>query len=1441
MARAPWLLVSAILAAGAWAVTQQLRLGVGWRGLAAAVAVAVPLVVSELRERFKQDDEYTSTLRQSLRLYSRRGVPTVASVRDLTLLRVSPSREPKRGPYVPRDRDTELDRYLNERVFVLLIGDSKAGKSRMAAEAIRRNFPSRQLIFPEDADALSRLLDVRIDLRDSVIWLDDLQRYLTGGSLTRLLGLLEGDDAPAGASIVATIRNQAFDEHLPHAGLESPYWPVLQRAQRLRIDRMFSMDERQRTALAYTDPRTIAALDRWGLAEYLAAGPDLVERLESGMISEQVGALVVMVAADWHRAGFDRPIPRSLLIGLVPRYAQEHGVEPPDAADIQKALDWAQRPMYAASSLLLGQGDSLDVFDYVLDHIGQRWGTELPQSLWEAAIGAARDGEEALRIGLAANEQHRTEIAVLALQVAVRDGAQVSAPIAGYNYAAVLEGLGRTEEAEDSYRRAAELGHLESAYAAGRLLAARGDDEAERYYRLAAQGDHPLALLALGRLLRVPDPQEALRLLARAAELGEAEAAYTAGQLLEESDRAGEARDYYRIAAHGGYAEGMYALGVLLREDDQQEALRWFRSAAELGHAQAAYSAWRIHDARGERDEARRFAQMAQADRDRSGQEVVPAETSSAGRALVSQRRRGALEWTAIVGPIGVLDGAMHARTDEELRHFNDSLRRRVARGESLDAILPEAFAAVREAIRRIIGVPCADPVLVAAAALHSGRIVQLRPGDDYWLAMVLAAHLRALAGRGAHVLVHDERALNGHFAAARAVHALLGMRTGLTTVATPESERRAAYLAELTYGTPTQFVFDYLADGRALEPKDRMCADRYFAVADEADIVLLDDARQNFDVTSLAEAEPRWFVEFARIARLLQPGVHYLVDRQRESTEPTLAGIAWVEDTVGVDNLYLPENAYLVRHLGVALDAKELYLAGRDYLVRDGQVRLLDRSTGAVKQSTVTYNGDVQQAIQAKERIEITGLKIPEAQIRQRAFLRQYPTLAGLAEGATADAEAYQRLYGLDAVAVPADRPVRLLLGRDVLYRDDEVRTRAVAEVVVERHRRGQPVLVDVASDQQAGELAALLEGGGIAVRTVSTHDRAAAERILEDAAAPGSVVVAVNAWHTHVDAPLGGTDGSPQQRDAVVAAGGLLVIGCGRSKSQRRDTRLANHAGRRGEPGEAVFYLARTDALLEGVPTLGASLVGDQPLSGAMLSRGIAARQRLLTAVDVEALAVGVRWDGVVEEYRLSLTTLRDRVLDGLRLTELTDDFARETVRAYVEQWTPAAVRAPDDLDELNGRLAALCGNTVERLALTAGEQRLAIGAGTPANRGAGLQRRRGATVERRTVESQALELVRGALHRRREQFGEEAWFELQRRIVLGVIDSEWRDFLAGMDEAWDETNLDRLKGRDPEIAYVRAGAELYRTLLTGVRENSVRLLITIQVQITDQLAAP
>ena len=1433
-----------VLAAAAWVVADMFKATLDLQVAAALAAAVVPIVVSELRARLQKDDENAQLLKKHLRLYSKQGIPTVGSIADLAKLNVTPSREPRAdagaesdGCYVLRDRDEELGDLLDGNVFVLIIGDSKAGKTRMAAEAARRRFADRRLVYPYSAESISALLDGGLDLSGCVIWLDELEGYLQKTALNRLLDQLTGADAPDGVTVLATMSERAFGANLPRDGHKPPHWPVLKRAARLRLDRMFSPGECARAAEAYQDPHLLSALEHYGLAEYLSAGPDLLERLEHALqpdfagltgegAGELVGAAAVLAVVRWSRAGLARPIPMRVLEPLIGCHLASRGLPAPGQTLLNLGLAWAKEPVYGASALLLETPEGYLAFEYVVDHADERVGAGIPDETWNAALSEARDWEEALRIGFAAHRHDRADVAVRAFESAAREANEANQSLACYNLALALERTNRLSEAQEQYLLAAAEGHPEAAVAAGRLLQAQGENaEAERNYRIAADAGNIDGSYALGILLRPQNPDEALRHLATAADGGHADAAYAAGRLLQAQGETGEAQRHFRNAADAGNIDSSYALGMLLRTDQPDEALRRLGTAADHGHADAAYTAGLMLKTQGNTTAAARFFRIAAENRESGGiQRFTPAAeivTVAPPRLTLRGSAQRLRRCESLLARTIALEPTMAGRTDDQLRQHTNIFRRRLAAGEALDALAPEAFATFREAARRVAGLDCGDEEVIAGAAVHYGLIAQSRSRRGRLTAIAMPAYLNALAGRPVHVISVDAQAARRDADRVGPVLRFLGMDSGILLADLLEEPRRLVYGSEVLFGPLDEFAFDYLRDHQVLGAEDRVQQKLGLAIVTHADLQLLERTDETFHLPGPAQPPSPWFRAFATLTEWMQPGEHYEIDAQAFRVDPTEAGIAIVEDTLGIDNLYTVDNIPLMNHLELALKAKELYRRDVNYTVQDEKIVVLDENTGRARINS-SFDDGMHQAVEAKEWLPLSPRSTVRLRIGKRGFLSRYAKLGGLATAVGFSDEVFQLCYGVNAVRIPPEAPVSRVDQDDWFFLTDEARFAALIDLIRTRHETGQPVLVDTASTEQAEQISTELTTLNVPHTILTTRNREHEAQIMGAAGRSGAVTITTNAHLSLVEVPLGGNAAGPADREAVAAVGGLLVVGARRHVERWRDDRLREIAGRDGQRGESRFLLALTDPVAQGAWSPGS--VGDQPVSGMMLTWGIESRQRQLAAGQLDQLRRLLAFDRVEENQRRDFFALRERVLIGRDINALAYGYLRDALRRLVAEHK---VRSSADWAALDASVTRLCGIRLDQSALPPGPGDPAAGddsANTATGRGWDAQ----------AVLTTVQAVGDRAWDARSRQLGAVVWAALQRRVLLLVLDRSWPDHLAALGELRRSAPLAALRNADPLVEYDREAAVVFQELHAAVKEQTVGYLMNLQVEV-------
>jgi len=1423
--RAQWLLAVTVLAATAWAVAQQLQLPVWVRIIASAAAAGIPVLVLELRERRYQDDEKANDCRQHLHKYSlTSGIPRIRAIRDVTDFNVTPSRSHRglsrnaQPPYVRRDLDDKLEQLLREEQFVLIVGDSKAGKTRMAVEAVRRLFPDRLMVYPHSAESLVAILNANIVLNDSIVWVDELQDYLEKNALARLLEVVTNADPSANTSIVGTIRENVYREHTPHDSLESAHWRTLQRACLVRLERMFSEAEQERAAEIYRDPQLLAALKSYGLAEYLAAGPVLVDRLEGGMVTERLGSMLVWLAIDWERTGIGKPMPLDALNRLIPPYADTFGLGQPTKQELHKALRWAQQPVYARSALLSNTGGGLTVYDYVHDHVLGSAANVVPDPTWRAALGAATTSEDFSGIGIAAYMEQRADVALEALaQAAALVGANTVDPGGVvFNYATLLRSLNRDDLAEAAFRRAAGYGQVEAAFIAGNLVLGRdGRGEAEKYYRQAAQGGHGDAAYSLGLLLAEDSPDEATRWLIAASDVGIAHAGYVVGRMLQERGRLDEAERHFRQSSDGQDIEGTFALGMLLQATEPDEALPLLRAAGEMGHGKAASAAARMLHDRGDFAEAARFVRMAESGSELSAALALLRPT----RRSVARRSRLGHGGTRMRQSADVVQAALMLKVDtaelttEELKVLAQRAVLAADGGQMTDTLPPELLAVVREVAVRTLGVRMGKDDLTLATALHLGAIAEVDDSRDVELLVLVAACLSPLYGK-ANVAVPDDRAARRFTERVRPVLEALGISVGCVLDDMDLQLRRSEYSAQVTVASFATLVFDYLRDGMSWTTNDTVGNQHDCLFVLDADEAMLDTPWHDFTITHPDHESPRWYLEFAKLAANLQPDQHYSVLVEDSRVDVTEEGIDQVEDELGIDNLYDPPNASLILYLEQALQAKELYRRGLDYLVEDGRIVYLNRTTGRV-QPTRTYNDGMQQAIEAKEGVDVRPRAGISAQIVRWSYLNLHHRVGGLIRSGPTAARRLKLLYGLDQVSV-ADRAGRAPRQPvDELYRTDEGRLAALLELVHARQQSGQPVLVDTFSDELSRRISDALTALHVNHCLVTLEGGFDEVSVLQGAGARGAVTVMTNSYSAHGPVPLGGPTTSAAERDEVAALGGLLVVGCGRRTERRLDEMVANHARAGGSAGQVVFLLSTSDALFDGAPVQRATLGIEGPFTGQMISWSIVQRQSMFEELKVRSARRQMEYAKVFEEQRRHFYDLRATVLvaSDAHLEARTAKTLNDVIARYVSQ---RALMNDDTLDALWDALSTLFPISIDwrTIPLVRGRRSMAV------VKNAVL------ADARRAYAARAAEICAMA--------GQRAMHELERRIYLSVIDRSWREYMVDLSDVRKSLGILSMGGLDPLVEYRRQTAERSADLIANIEETTIAFVFNLTVEV-------
>jgi preprotein translocase subunit SecA len=811
----------------------------------------------------------------------------------------------------------------------------------------------------------------------------------------------------------------------------------------------------------------------------------------------------------------------------------------------------------------------------------------------------------------------------------------------------------------------------------------------------------------------------------------------------------------------------------------------------------------------------------------------------------------------ALTKAVNALEPNFQQLSDEELRHETTSLRERFAKGETLDDLLPEAFAAVREAATRTIGLRPFDVQIMGGAALHLGNIAEMKTGEGKTLVATLPAYLNAIAGRGVHVVTVNDYLASYQSELMSRVFRALGMTTGCITSGQEPVVRREQYLADITYGTNNEFGFDYLRDNMAWQKADLVQRGHFFAIVDEVDSILIDEARTPLIISGPSSGEAnRWFTEFAKIAQKLQPAIDYEVDEKKRTVGILEPGITKVEDYLGIDNLYESTNTPLISFLNNSIRAKALFKKDKDYVVIKGEVLIVDEHTGRILQGR-RYNEGIHQAIEAKEGVEVKAENQTLATVTLQNFFRLYSKLAGMTGTAATEAAEFMATYKLGVIPIPTNKPMVRKDQSDLIYKNEEVKFNMVVEDIVERHAKGQPVLVGTTSVEKSEYLSVLLAKRGVRHEVLNAKNNAREAAIIAMAGRFGSVTVATNMAGRGTDIMLGGnaefltvealakkglsSEENPEEYETawaaefekikqevaveaekVLSVGGLYVLGTERHESRRIDNQLRGRSGRQGDVGESRFYLSLTDDLMRLFNSGAASALmnrsgvpDDTAIESKVVSRAIASAQSQVEGRNAEIRKNVLKYDDVLNRQREAIYGDRRRVLEGDEIATRIDQFLEDTITYLVESTLATKEDVSESLKTLWADLKA-----VYPISLEIDEVLAEAG-----------------SVSRLTANFLSKEIISDAkiaYRKRSESIGEQGMRELERRVVLSVIDRKWRDHLYEMDYLKEGIGLRAMAQRDPLVEYQREGFVMFQQMMGSIREEVITYLFNVEVSV-------
>ena len=761
-----------------------------------------------------------------------------------------------------------------------------------------------------------------------------------------------------------------------------------------------------------------------------------------------------------------------------------------------------------------------------------------------------------------------------------------------------------------------------------------------------------------------------------------------------------------------------------------------------------------------------------------------------------------------IVDRINAFEPAVVNLPDDRLAGRTAEFRQRLEKGESVDDLLPEVFATVREVGRRVLAMRHFDVQLVGGVVLHEGKIAEMRTGEGKTLAATLPIVLNALTGRGVHLVTVNDYLAKRDAEWMGAIYRFLGLSVGVIVHGMDDQERQAAYRCDVTYGTNNEFGFDYLRDNMKFRMEDMVQRDLHYAIVDEVDSILIDEARTPLIISGPAEESTDKYARINSILGFLKKEEDYKVDEKARSVLLTEdAGIPKVERLLSVDNLYDPRNIEILHHVNQGLKAHVLFRRDVDYMVKDGQVVIVDEFTGRLMPGRRWSDG-LHQAVEAKEGVKIENENQTLATITFQNYFRMFEKLAGMTGTADTEAVEFKQIYDLDVVVIPTNQPMIREDLRDQIYRTEKEKFQAVHEEIRALHESGRPVLVGTVSIEKSERLSGILNRHGIPhnVLNAKHHEREA--QIIAEAGQPGKVTIATNMAGRGVDIKLG---------EGVVGKGGLHIIGTERHESRRVDNQLRGRAGRQGDPGSSRFYLSLEDDLLR---IFGSDRISPlmeklgmqegEPIEHNLVNKAVENAQKKVEAHNFDIRKHLLEYDDVMNKQRTVIYDMREDVLSGESLRDTVMEMAGEAAENIALRFSEEKVH-PEEWDLLALR-DAVFSQFGFRLEIPEGDVQ-------------GLTRE--------TLAVRIEEEARSAYRRKEEEYGEEAMRYLERMFLLSTIDALWKDHLLSMDHLKEGIGLRGYAQKDPLKEYQREGFDMFSDLVFRIKEESLKRLFHVKVQ--------
>jgi preprotein translocase subunit SecA len=803
-------------------------------------------------------------------------------------------------------------------------------------------------------------------------------------------------------------------------------------------------------------------------------------------------------------------------------------------------------------------------------------------------------------------------------------------------------------------------------------------------------------------------------------------------------------------------------------------------------------------------------------------------------------------EFQRIADAVNELEPEFESLSDDELKTKTTEFRNRLANGEEFDDIQVEAFATVREAAKRTLGQRHFDVQVVGAAALHSGMVAEMKTGEGKTLVSTMPAYLNALAGNGVHMVTVNDYLASRDAEWMGQIYSFLGLTVGLIQNNMPTADRHPAYAADLTYGTNNEFGFDYLRDNMAMAAENRVQRGHPYAIVDEVDSILIDEARTPLIISGKLSDSAKWYRDFAKIARRLQADVHYEVDEKKRQVLVTEDGVGRVEQILGIENLYDHAAVDFVHHLETALKAETLYHMDNEYLIDHGEVKIVDEFTGRVLEGR-RYSEGLHQAIEAKEGVAIKEENQTLATITLQNYFRLYDKLAGMTGTAETEAAELASIYNLEVATIPTNVPIARLDQGDLVYKTEAGKFSALIEDIRSRHENGQPVLLGTVSIEKSEKLSSALDKIGIKHEVLNAKQHAREADIIAQAGRPGAVTVATNMAGRGVDIMLGGNpegmaktdlkqrgiDASDPSHDElerklteeyvaqidpdkqkVIDAGGLYVVGTERHESRRIDNQLRGRSGRQGDPGESRFYLSLEDDLMrrfQGEWVAGIMerlrMPEDQPIEAKMVSKSIERAQRQVESQNFEIRKNVLKYDEVMNTQRENIYTWRKSILEGTASEDLIDDWIEDAISDVVESHFEGLSKTEWDWDAVKRDIEQFYPTKIDVSQFDG-------------------------SYDIEDVIDFGVDEALQRYQEREDELGKDVMARVEKSVMLSVIDNKWREHLSEMDYLRAGIGLRAMGQRDPLTEYQREGYDMFMDAVDSVKRDAVRYLFHVEV---------